>query len=121
VTAPPSSLWTGDAQCLALDIPQRVFDTGYCASQDRATPVGATLGEYLPVVLDARGVAADEVLRKLVDHRRHGVRMPFNARVAPADDARLGLDPNEQPPGRHQKGPDSANPHGRSLLRGWMR
>jgi hypothetical protein len=75
----------------------------------------------LPVVLDVRGVAADEVLRKLVDHRTHGVRMPFKARLAPADDARLGLDPNEQPPGRHQKGLDLLIRHGRPLLRGWMR
>src|SRR5674476_174973 len=101
-----------DAQRLALDVPQRLVYAGHGAAQDRTTAVETALGEHLPVILNARGIAADEVLRELVDHCTHGVRMPFEARFAPADDTCLGLDPDEQPPGRHQKGLDTANRHG---------
>src|SRR5665647_2812633 len=56
-----------DAQRLALDVPQRLVYAGHGAAQDRTAAVETALGEHLPVILNARGIAADEVLRELVD------------------------------------------------------
>ncbi len=51
------------AVCLARDVPQRLVDAGDRAGQDGAAAVEAALGQYLPVVLDAQRVHADEVVR----------------------------------------------------------
>jgi hypothetical protein len=84
-------------------------NAGHRAGQDRTAAVEAALGEHLPVVLDPPGVAGDEVLGELVDRRTHGVTRPFEARLAPADHAGAGLDPDEQSPRRHEKGLDPAD------------
>jgi hypothetical protein len=62
-----------DAQRLALDVPQRLVDAGDRTAQDRASAVEASLGEHLPVVLDAGRVGPQKVLPELVD-RRHAQR-----------------------------------------------
>src|SRR5665647_1181604 len=106
-----------DAQGLALDVPQCLVDTGHGTAKNRTTAVEAAFRQDLPVVFDARGVATDEVLGELCNDRAYGIRVPLKARLAPADNTGVGLDPYEQPPRGHQERLDPANSHGRHFFR----
>jgi len=113
----PEQLVHRNPKSLALDVPQRLVDARYGAAEDRTTAVEAALRKNLPVILDACGVAADEMLGELCNHRAHGIRVSFEARLAPANDTGVRLDPHEQPPRGHEERLDPANSHGRQLLR----
>ena len=88
---------------LAGDVPQRLVDAGDGAGEDRAAAVEAALGEHLPVVLDAQRVPADEEVGQFVDGGAHGVGAALDHGLAPAGDALVGGDAQEQPARRHQE------------------
>src|SRR5690606_10776879 len=85
------------AQGLALNVPQRLVDAGDRAHQDRAAAVEAAAVEHLPQVVDARRVATDQVVAQLAHGRLDGVRAALDHRLAPAADAFVGVDAQEQP------------------------
>ncbi len=59
---------------------------------------------HRPVVLDQARVLADEIVGQFLDRRLDGQRAAFDHRLAPAGDAGIGLDLQEQPARRNNIG-----------------
>ena len=97
------------AEPLALDVPQRLIDAGDSGHQHGAATVEAESVERLPRILDAIGGAADEAILRAFHRAGHRFGMAFEARFAPADQAIVGLDADEQPARRDEEGFDPGN------------
>jgi hypothetical protein len=96
---------------LAGDVPQRLVDAGDGAHQDRPAPVEAGPAHDLPVVLDLAGVLTNQVVRQFVHGGGDGGGPPFHHRLAPAGDALVGLDLQEQPARRDSIRGEPGNLH----------
>ena len=92
------------AQGLALDVPQRLIDTGQCAHVDRAAPVEAAAIEHGPDVFDVAWVFADQVVGQFFNGSRHGVGAAFDHGLAPTGHALVGFDLEEAPARRNDEG-----------------
>ena len=101
----------GHAAHLAGNVPERLVDPGDGAREHRAAAVEAALGQHLPVVLDRQRILADQQRSEFLDSGTHGGRLALDHRLAPADDALVGLDPQEQPARWHQEGLDPVDLH----------
>ncbi len=89
------------SQRLALDVPQRLVDAGNRAHVDGAAAIEAGAVHDVPVVLDQEGILADQIVFQLMHGRLHGQCPAFHHRLAPADNALVGLDFQEHPARRH--------------------
>ena len=71
---------------------------------------------HLPEMFDARRILPDEELREILDRAHDGARVPFEGRLAPAEQAGLvGLDLDEDPvshPGMADEGSNGGDFHG---------
>ena len=94
---------------LREDVPQRDVDRGNRGHRHRAaSPVRAAI-EKLPGVLDASGVATDQVGNDvLLQVRGHRQLAAIERRIAEADDARARLDPE-----RDEVAPRTGDDHAR--------
>ena len=92
-----------DTQCLALDVPQRLIDTGNGAHQNGAAPVEAATVHHRPEVFDVARIAPHQVVGQLIHCRGDAVRAAFDDRLAPAGDAFIGFDLEEEPAWRHNQ------------------
>ena len=101
------------AQRLALDVPQRLIDPGQRAHMYRAAAVEAAAIQHRPMIFDRRGVFADQIIGQLGDTGGHGFGAAFHHRLAPAGDAFIGFDFEEQPARRHHKGGELGDLHAR--------
>jgi hypothetical protein len=99
------------AERLALDVPQRLVDARDGAHVDGATAIEAAAIHDGPVVLDQEGILADQVVCQFVDGGLDGQRTAFDDRLAPADDALVGLDLQEQPARRNDIGGEFGDLH----------
>ncbi len=100
-----------DVVALALDVPQRLVDPGDGAHQHRTAAIKAGAVEHLPDVLDPVRIAPDQHLLHLGDGGGDGRGVPFDHRLAPTLDPRVGRDLDEQPARRHDKTFDFCNFH----------
>jgi hypothetical protein len=66
----------------------------------------------LPVVFDLQGVFPDQVVRQFVDGGRDGGGAAFDHRLAPAGDAIISVDLEEEPARRDGVGGKPGNLHG---------
>src|SRR5215203_4590132 len=96
---------------LALDVPERLVDARDSAGQDGTAAVEATLGENLPVVLDRARIPADQVAGELLDRGGHRDGPALDDGLAPAGDALIGADRQEQPTGLDEKRFQCGDPH----------
>ncbi len=86
------------AEMLAEDVPERDLDARDGAHADGAEPPEALLLHDADGLLDVARVAPDQQRRQVLDGADHGARLPFERRLAPAEQARIvGLDPHEHP------------------------
>jgi hypothetical protein len=106
------------AERLALDVPQCLVDARDRAHVDGAAAIEAAAIHDVPVVLDQERVLADQVVLELVDSRLDGQGPALDDGLAPADDALVGLDLQEQPARRHDIGGELGDLHGRFLFIG---
>ncbi len=100
------------AQRLAVDIPQRLVDPGQRAHQHRPAAVETAAIQHVPVILDQARILADEVVGQLLHRGGHGMRAALHDGFAPAADARIGIDADEQPAWRHEIRRDGGDLHG---------
>ena len=98
-------------QHLALDVPQRLVDARQRAHMNGAAAIKAAAIQHRPMILDRRRVFADQIVGQFGDTGRHGFGAAFHHRLAPAGDARIGLDLEEQPARRHHKGGELGDFH----------
>ncbi|MNO95535.1 hypothetical protein D3C76_871800 [compost metagenome] len=84
-------------QRLALDVPQRLVDTGQGAHVDRAATVEAAAIEHGPDVFDVARVFADQVVGQFFNGGSNRVRAAFDHGLTPAGHAFVGLDLEEAP------------------------
>ena len=98
-------------QHLALDVPQRLVDAGQRAHVNGAAAIKAAAIQHRPMILDRRRVLADQIIGQLGDTGRHGFGAALHHRLAPAGDAFIGLDLQEQPARRHHKGGELGDFH----------
>ena len=99
------------AQHLALDVPQRLVDAGQRAHMHGAAAIEAAAIQHRPVILDRRRVLADQIIGQFGDAGRHRFGAAFHHRLAPAGDAFIGLDLQEQPARRHHEGGELGDFH----------
>src|SRR5690606_4977911 len=85
----------------AEDVPQRLVQTGQRTREYGTAPVERRLAHQLPQILDPAWVLADQQIGQFVDGGPHGVGPALHHGFTPPDQTRVGLDPAEQPPGRH--------------------
>ena len=107
------------AQHLALDVPQRLVDTGDGAHQDRAAAVETGAIHGLPEVIDAARVLADQVVGQLMHRRFHRARTAFDDGLAPAGDALVGFDLQEHPARRQAIRGQASDFHGWIVRSDW--
>src|SRR5690606_7125797 len=104
-----------NAKCLALDVPQRLIDAGERAHVDRSAAVETAAVEHGPVILDVARVFADQVIGQLFDRGSNRMRTPFDHRLAPASDAFIGFNLEEQPAWWNDISGKAGNFHRQSL------
>jgi hypothetical protein len=92
-----------DAVGLARDVPQCLVDAGQGAVAHDAAAVEAALGERLPVLLDPGRVLPHEVVEHLLDAAGDGVRLALDDGLAPARDALVGVEAEEEPARFHEE------------------
>ena len=85
----------GDAQSLALDVPQRNVDGRDRAHNDRTTEIDRTQ-EVLVEVLDAEGVFPDQVVREFFNGRCSCLQIAPVARFTQTYDTGIGVDLNKE-------------------------
>ena len=85
------------AERLALDVPERLIDAGDRTHENRAAAIERAAVHGLPVIVDARGIFADELLADLGDRGFDAARAAFDHGLAPADEAFVRLDLEEHP------------------------
>ncbi len=78
-----------DAEILAADVPQRLFDGAECRKADDAEGPEAVALDLGDQVLDAGWVLADDHRRDVLDRADDGPGLPFQRRLAPAVEAGL--------------------------------
>ena len=78
----------------AEDVPARLLDPGDRRSFDHPGAEEVLAHHHLEQMLDPPGVLADQQRDEILDAAHHGARLPFDRRLAPADQAlvRLHLD-----------------------------
>ncbi len=99
------------AERLALDVPERLVDARDRAHVDRTTAIEAAAIHDVPVVFDQEGVLADQIVFQFVDGGLHRQRPPLDHRLAPADNALIRLDLQEQPAWRNDVGGELGDFH----------
>jgi len=111
----------GNAESLTLHVPERHLDACGRGGQDWPAAEKATAIHALPEVLDATGVLTPDHRRKVADRPHHGLRSARDDALAPAHQASLGLDANEDPPGGDLECLDGPNPHLPALvIKDWL-
>ncbi len=100
----PQQLIDGHSQGLALDVPQRLLDATQGAGKDWATPVEGVSIEGLPVVDHVARVLADQVRSHFGNGGGTGFGTAFGDGLSQADDALIGVNLEEQPPGLNEQG-----------------
>lgn len=96
-TLPAQQLVDGNAQRLALDVPQRHFDASERAHEHHAAaPVGVAV-DPVPKFLDVVRIPADEVAFEFLDCLHNGRLSVFESRLADAGDAFVGKNLHENP------------------------
>ena len=98
---PAEQLVDRHAQSLAFYVPQRLLDPGYGARQHRTTPIETAAIQDLKMVLDAERVAPGEVSKHLFHGGLYDLGLTLDDGLAPADDALVGRDFQEQPARRN--------------------
>ncbi|MNV12343.1 hypothetical protein D3C71_1029410 [compost metagenome] len=93
-----------NAQRLALDVPQRLVDTGQGAHVDRAATVEAAAIEHGPDVFDVARVFADQVVGQFLNGSGDSVGAAFDHGLAPTGHALVGFDLEEAPARRNDEG-----------------
>ena len=83
------------AQGLALDVPKGDIDGGECA-HDHGTPEIHAAVQIIPVMFDAKGVLADEIVREAPENALHAVKEAPGPGLADAVNALVGGDFDEQ-------------------------
>ena len=100
----PQQLIDGHSQGLTLDVPQRLLDATQGAGKDWATPVEGVSIEGLPVVDYVARVLADQVRSHFGNGGGTGFGTAFSDGLSQADDAVIGVNLEEQPPGLNEQG-----------------
>ena len=90
----------------ALEVPQRLLETGERGHHHRSAAVEAAAVADLPDVLDAERVGADEAVAKGFERAVDRLGPSLEARFAPAERAIVALDADEQPARRSVEGLD---------------
>ena len=85
----------GQAEDLAADVPEGLVDAGDGGAHDGAGAIEAVDVHGLPVVLDLHGVAADQEVAEIVDAGDGGAGFAFQRGFAPANDAGVGFELDE--------------------------
>ena len=85
----------GQAEHFAANVPQRLVDAGDRRADHRAGAVEAVHVHRLPVVLHLHRVGADEEVAKVVHAGHDGAGFAFERAFAPADDALVGFELDE--------------------------
>ena len=86
---------------LSFDVPQRLVDAGNGAHQNGAAAIKTGAVHHVPVVFYMHGIFPQEVFHQFVHRRFHGGGLSFDYRLAPAGNAGVGFNFQEQPAGRH--------------------
>src|SRR5205085_1578869 len=107
---------SGEAEGLALQIPQSLVEPRQSRHVHRPAAIEAAAIGDMPEVLDREGVAAAEAVLQRLHRAVHGLGPAFEARLAPADRALVRFHPDEQPAGRHVESLDPRDLHGLSPL-----
>ena len=94
----------GDAERLALDIPERLVDPAESAGEDRAAAIESMPVNGLPVFGDRARIFADQVRLDFLDGFGARQRAAFGDGFAQADDAGVGVDLQEEPARLDQEG-----------------
>ncbi len=89
------------AESLALDVPQRLIDAGERTHVQAAATIEAGAIHHCPMVFDLMRVLADQIICQFIDLRRDGGGTALQYRLAPAGNALIGVDFQEQPAGWH--------------------
>lgn len=108
---PAQQLVYRHAQRLALDVPQRLVDTGDRAHQDGAATVETGAVHGLPQVVDARRILADDIAGQFVYGGLHRTGAAFDNRLSPTGNALVGFDLEEQPARRSVVGGEAGDLH----------
>ena len=90
-------------QRLALDVPQRLVDAGERAHVHAAAAIEPAAIQHRPVILDLVRVLADQIVGQFLHLGGDSCGAAFDHRLAPARDALIGIDLQEQPARRHQE------------------
>src|SRR5690606_7119893 len=103
--AHPSAKQLADrsTQRLALDVPKRLIDAGDGTHVQGTAAVEAAAVHDRPEVFDVSRITTDQVVGQLLHHRGDALCTAFDHRLAPAGDAFIGLDLEEQPAWRHDQ------------------
>src|SRR5699024_12781806 len=86
---------------LALDIPERLVDTGDGTHEYRSTAVEAGPVKLVPDTFDFKRVPADDRLHHFDDRRFYSGRFPFDDRFPPTNTSIIGLHLQKQPSRRY--------------------
>ena len=95
IGGPAEQLVDRHAEDFAANVPQRLVDAGDRRAHDRAGAVKAVDVHGLPVMLDLHRVLADEELAEIVDAGDDGAGLAFERALAPADEALVGFQLDE--------------------------
>ena len=88
---------------LAVNIPQCLIDTSHRAHHHRATAIKACPVQHLPQIFDMAGIASDQYRLDFAHRRLNGPSVALDNRFAPAAQAFIGRDLQEEPAWRHLK------------------
>ena len=92
----------GHTHELTFDVPERLFDAAQRAGEDRTAAIERVTIDRLPVMHDVARIFADEIRRDLRNRFGASLGAPFGNRFAPADDAFVGVDLEEEPARFHE-------------------
>ncbi len=109
-----------DAECLALDIPQRLIDTGQRTHVDGAAAIKAATVQHGPVILDVARVLANKIVGQFFNRSRHAVCPPLNHRFAPAEHTFIGFYFQKTPARRNNVRSKFGDLHGLIESDRWM-
>ncbi len=100
---PAKQLVDRNAEGFAFDVPQRLIDAAEGTGQNRPAAIERVFVNRLPVMHHAARIFADEIRLDFLDSLRTGQRAAFGDGLAQSDNARIGVDLEEQPARFHQK------------------
>jgi hypothetical protein len=101
----------GNAERLALDVPQRLIDPGEGAHVHAAAAVESAAVQHRPVILDQRRILADQIVGQLLDGGGDRVRASLEHRLTPPGDPLVRLDLEEAPPRRDDERGERSDLH----------